>query len=47
MLKLILIFRSLLQQQALLVRRTDFLLVETPTIYSFLKYYVVENRLEH
>ena len=45
MLKLILIFRSVLWPQAFLVRRTHFLSVET-TIYLFFNYYPVENRLE-
>ena len=45
MLKLILIFRSLLLPQALLGRRTYFLSNDT-TIYLFFKYYPVENRLE-
>ena len=44
MLKLILIFRSVLWPQAFLVRRTHFRSVET-TIYLFFNYYPVENRL--
>ena len=45
MLKLVLIFRSLLQLQPFLVQRTHFLPVET-TIYLLFKYYPVENKLE-
>ena len=46
MLKLILSFRSLLQYQALLVRRTDFLSFETTLNFLFFNYYTVGNRLE-
>ena len=45
MLKLILIFGSVLWPQAFLVRRTHFLSVET-TILIFFTYYPVENRLK-
>ena len=45
MLKLILIFRSVLCPQVFLVQRTHFLSVKT-TIYLFFNYYPVENRLE-
>ena len=45
MLKLILIFRSLLWSQTFLVRRTRFLSVKI-TIYLFFNYYPMENRLE-
>ena len=45
MLKLILIFRSLLWPQAFLVRRTHFLSNETK-IYVVFEYYPVGNRLK-
>ena len=46
MLKLILIFRRLLQPQAFLVLRNRFLSAETTTIYLFFQDHPVEKRLE-